>query len=240
MERPVVAPLEKARKGSGTARIYAEIRERILNLELAPGMGLDEGALERLLGVSRTPIREALIRLGSEGLVQHEPNRGATVAPISLDSVRQFFEALDLCQRAVTRWAALRRTDAQLEVIRTHHMAFEQAVLAGDPSAMTESNNHFHLAIAASCGNTYLETSYARLFAEGLRLARLTMAYSSPDGTTPRRHLNRVVAEHRAIEQAITAREADLAERLARDHAHLFRSRIDDFMQYNLALDIAV
>lgn len=240
MRRRMAAPLGKSQKGSGTARVYVELRERILNLELSPGMDLDEGILEKLFGVSRTPIREALIRLGSEGLVQHEPNRGATVAPISLDSVRQFFEALDLCQRAVTRWAAIRRTAPQLDIIHAHRIAFEKAFAEGDPLAMNETNNQFHLSIAAACGNGYIETNYTRLFAEGLRLARLTMAYSSPDGTTPRKHLNRVVAEHLAMTQAIADRNADLAETLAQDHAKLFRSRVETFMQHNLALDVAV
>lgn len=240
MRQRMASPLGKSQKGRGTARVYIELRERILNLELSPGMDLDEAMLEKLFGVSRTPIREALIKLGSEGLVQHEPNRGAAVAPISLDSVRQFFEALDLCQRAVTRWAAVRRTAHQLDIVDAHRIAFEKAFAAGDPLAMNETNNQFHLSIAAACGNAYIETNYTRLFAEGLRLARLTMAYSSPDGTTPRKHLNQVVTEHQAITKAIADRNADMAEALAQDHARLFRSRVENFMEHNLALDIAI
>lgn len=230
----------RAPKGSGAGRVYDEIRERILNLELAPGADLDEGALERLLGVSRTPVREALIRLSSEGLVRHEPNRGASVASIGLDSVRQFFEALDLTQRAVTRWAALRRSEEQMAVIRSRRDGFERAVRTGDARTMNDANSQFHLAISAACGNLYLRSSYDRLFAEGLRLARLTLAYASPDGGSPKVHLDRIVADHRGMTDAIANGEADGAERLALDHADLFRSRIDDYLSHNLSRDVAI
>lgn len=230
----------RAPKGSGAGRIYDEVRERILNLELAPGTDLDEGALERLLGVSRTPIREALIRLVAEGLVLHEPNRGASVAPIGLESVRQFFEALDLTQRAVTRWAALRRSEAQVAEIQLLRDRFERAVRTGDPAGMNDANSHFHIAIAAACGNLYLRNSYERLFAEGLRLARLTLVYSSLDAGSPKAHLDRIVAEHRGMADAIASGDADEAERLALAHANLFRSRIEDYLSQNLSRDLTI
>jgi DNA-binding GntR family transcriptional regulator len=231
---------ERAPKGSGAGRVYDEIRERILNLELEPGADLDEGALERLLGVSRTPVREALIRLSSEGLVRHEPNRGASVASIGLDTVRQFFEALDLTQRAVTRWAALRRSKEQVAVIHSLRDGFERAVRGGDARIMNDANSRFHVAISAACGNLYLKSSYERLFAEGLRLARLTLAYSSPDGSSPKAHLERIVAEHRGMADAIADGDADGAERLALDHANLFRSRIDDYLSHNLSRGLTI
>ena len=85
----------KRPKGSGSRWAYETIRNRILSLELAPGAGLDEQELIASLGVSRTPIREALIQLSAEGLVEMLPNRGARVAKIDLPGVREFFEALD-------------------------------------------------------------------------------------------------------------------------------------------------
>ena len=66
-------------KGAGGARIYGALRERILNLELAPGEAVEEAAVERQLGGSRTLVREALVRLAAEGLIEQLPNRGARV-----------------------------------------------------------------------------------------------------------------------------------------------------------------
>ena len=235
MPGPVRTP-----KGSGARRVYAELRERILNLELAPGSDLDEGAIERLLGVSRTPVREALIRLASEGLVLHEPNRGATVAPISLPSVRQFFEALNLVQRAVTRWAAIRRSPEQLRVICEKRDAFEAAVAGGDAAEMNEANSRFHAAIAVAGGNAYLVETHTRLFSESLRLARLTLVYSSPDGRTPATHLGRIQYEHRALTDAIAAEDADGAEDLAAGHTRLFQSRVKDYLSVKRSDEIRI
>ena len=227
-------------KGSGTMRVYAELRERILNLDLPPGSDIDEGTLERTLGVSRTPIREALIRLASEGLVVHEPNRGASVAPISLPSVRQFFEALNLVQRAVTRWAAIRRSPEQLRVICETRDAFEAAVAGGDTADMNEANSRFHTAIAVAGGNAYLVETHTRLFSESLRLARLTLVYASPDGRTPAAHLGRIQHEHRALADAIAAEDADGAEGLAAGHTRLFQSRVKDYLSVSRTDEIKI
>src|SRR5690625_7235330 len=111
--------------GSGRQRAYAEVRARILRLDFAPGAELEEGALSRLLALSRTPIREALIRLASEGLVVLQRGRGARVAPLDISSVRTFFEALDLLLLAVSPLAALRRREEDCAGVRTHIGAFE-------------------------------------------------------------------------------------------------------------------
>src|SRR5205085_12410577 len=67
-------------KGTGTQRVYAQVREDIISLRLPPGADLDEASLEQRFGVSRTPVREALIRLASEGLIVLLPNRGARIS----------------------------------------------------------------------------------------------------------------------------------------------------------------
>lgn len=227
-----VTPLRRtgrAPKGSGAGRVYAELRERILNLEFEPGVDLDEGTLERLFGVSRTPVREALIRLASEGLVLQEPNRGARVSEISLPSLKEFFEGLELVERALTRWAALRRTPQELEMIFRCRDEFQVVADQGHPADMNEANSRLHMAIAIAGRNRYLIDTHVRLFAESLRLARLTLVYSSPDGRSPAAHIRRIADEHQEIVDAITAKDADRAEQLARGHIILFRSRVLDY-----------
>ena len=231
---------KKSQKRVGTARVYLEIRNRILELQYAPGADLDEAALEKVLGVSRTPVREALIRLASEGLVVQSPNRCAHVAPIGIATIRQYFEALDLCQRAVTRWAALRHRPEDMALIEKKHLEFKGAAATGDVKRMLEANQEFHMAIAASCENAYLAQTYGRLFAEGQRLARLTLAYSPRFGIDPSEHLEKVINEHQAMVDAITVRDADRAEELGRAHTVLFRSRINEYLNQNLAGDLDI
>src|SRR6185295_9881124 len=95
-----------SRTTTSVLQVYEYIKERILSLEFPPGMNLANVDFSHL-AVSRTPVREALIKLAHEGLVTLHQNRGAWVSEITLSDVRQFFEALDVAQRMVTRLAAL-------------------------------------------------------------------------------------------------------------------------------------
>lgn len=230
----------KEPKGSGTTRIYAELRERILNLELGPGDLLEEAVIEQMLGASRTPVREALIRLAAEGLVEQVPNRGARVAPIGIASLPQYFEALDLVQRAVTRWAAQRRRPGHVADIARTRDAFERAVASGSTAAMNNANTVFHDVIATAAGNQYLAQQYRLLLAEGVRLARLTLVYTAPDGAVPNDHLALIIADHHAMSDAIEVGNADASEALAASHAILFRSRVDLYLSQNLAPAVAI
>ena len=79
--------------GTGANTVYEGLRDDILNLRLSPGENIQETPLEARFKVSRTPVREALIRLASEGLITLNPNRGARVSSIDISEMPQFFEA---------------------------------------------------------------------------------------------------------------------------------------------------
>ena len=115
----------KFAKGTGAQFVYERLREEILSLVLAPDENLDEARLVARFGLSRTPVREALIRLAADGLVTMLPNRGAQVAALGLMDFPRYVEALDLLQRAVTRLAALRHDAHDLARLRTAEAAFE-------------------------------------------------------------------------------------------------------------------
>ena len=147
-------------KGKGVEFAYRALRQDIVSLTLRPGTALDEAAIAARLGLSRTPVHEALVRLAAESLVVVLPNRGASVAGMEWDQIREFNEAFELEQRVTHRWAALRRTDAQLAAIDAERAVFERHEAAGDVEAMNESNWRFHALIAAACGNRLVERSY--------------------------------------------------------------------------------
>ena len=119
-------------KGTGAQRVYNGLRDDILHLRLAPGANIEETSLEKRFKVSRTPVREALIRLASEDLVTLLPNRGAQVTKFDVADLPKFFEALDVCQRFVLRLSAHYRTDEQLEELRNISRQFETAARAQD------------------------------------------------------------------------------------------------------------
>lgn len=228
----------KRPKGSGARWAYEEIRSKILSLELAPGKAFDEQELLASLGLSRTPIREALIHLSAEGLVELLPNRAAKVSGIDLTAVREFFEALDANQRMVTRWAALRRNNDDLKRIDEERRNFERAVTIGDVAAMAQSNLAFHQAIASACGNGLIAKNYAQLLAFGLRLSHISLAYEESTAGKRETHLEDIVREHLDMLGHLIAGDADAAESTSRVHTERFRTRVLEFLRMNLASDM--
>jgi DNA-binding GntR family transcriptional regulator len=227
-------------KGTGRRYAYDVLRRRILTLDLPPGAMLDEAMLVEQIGLSRTLVREALISLSAEELVELLPNRGARVAQLDLDGVRAFHEALELDQRAVTRWAAVRRRPEHLKAIQHERLAFEEARKRSNADAMIESNREFHVAIAEACGNTLVARSYARLLTIGLRLSRIIVSYDVNRDGSLATHLDRIVDQHRMIETAIVKRDAARAERLGAAHAHLSLDRAIANMRETLSGDVTL
>lgn len=219
----------------GGRYIYEELRKQILTLKLKPGSPLDELSLATQFGLSRSPVRDALARLITEGLVTILPNRTILVTPFEIEEFPNYVAALDLIQRAVTRLAALQRTDEDMLRIRAAEDAYMSAITQGDFQTMTELNKALHLEIARAGKNPYLTSFYERLLGEGQRLLHLhfdfIMSAASSSG------LGR---DHEEIVEAIASRDADTAERAAHEHTMLFQRRFLDFMQQNLTSQIRI
>lgn len=210
----------------GSDRVHAVLRQEILRLVLAPGSRLDEAALSARFAVSRTPVREALIRLTAEGLVEAARGQGARVAALDMSNLRPFFEALDLLQRAVTRLAALRRSPAQLARIRRLSEAFDAGARALDSTAANEANFALHQAIAEAAGSDYLAQAYDRCMGDGLRLAYLCFSETTGVDAGLEQHLRRTMDDHGTMVAAIAAQDAAAAEAAAGAHVVLFRRRM--------------
>src|SRR5687767_4648807 len=150
----------KLAKGTGWKFAYETLRDEILSLELKPGQMLDETRLADRFGMSRSPVREALIRLAGDGLVVTLANRSTVVAPIDIASFPKYVEALDIAQRVTARLAAELRSEADIKTIAKRQKEFEAAVRTGDHLAMSEANKRFHMAIAEAGRNPYFATFY--------------------------------------------------------------------------------
>lgn len=219
---------------TGATWAYKRLRTEILSLELAPGRDLEEAGLVDRLGLSRTPVREALIRLAADGLVILLPNRGAQVAPLDLLDLPRYVEALDLAQRAINRFAAERRGDDDLEAIYAALESFEKSLGSSDALELTERNHKFHAAIARAAHNRYLAEHYVRLLDQGMRLLRIPFAFD-PDEDSAELHIGKIVADHREMAESIADRDKARAEALGHDHAMLFQSRLMKYLEQNLA-----
>jgi DNA-binding GntR family transcriptional regulator len=184
--------------------------------------------------MSRTPIREALVRLAGEGLVTTLPNRSTVVSNIDFLNLHTFFDALTLMYRVTTRLAAEFRSDEDLEVIRARQAAFSRAVAAHDALAMIATNRDFHAAIAEAGRNPYYTGLFCRLLDEGRRILRIY--YSSFGDHLPRRY----VEEHEDMIAAIEARDVTGADRLASAHADQIVRQIQDMIARDRRQPIAL
>lgn len=194
-------------RGFGSASIYDRLKREILNLALAPGTLLDETELSERFRMSRSPVREALIRLSAEGLVVTLRNRSTMVAPFDMSTAPSFLDAVNLIYRLTSRQAAMHRTPAQLELIKSVQTRHQAAADAGDLPAMVSLNRDFHVAIADASGNTFFAQWTRNLLDQGQRILGMYLHDLNshlPSGT---------LDEHVALVLAIEARNPDAAER---------------------------
>lgn len=222
-------------RGTGSRMAYDTIRDEILSLKLEPGQLLDETTLADRFGMSRSPVREALIRLAGEDLVVMLPNRSTIVAPIDITSFPKYVEALDIAQRMNTRLAAELRSELDLKTIAQRQKEFVAAVKAGKHLPMSEANKRFHMAIAVAGKNPYLAAFYERLLDQGRRILHLHFDYleRTRDGTL-------LTDEHAEMLEAIRARDVERADALAHAHTRQFRDNFFDFMKENYAPDVSL
>ncbi|MFG6083385.1 GntR family transcriptional regulator [Paracoccus litorisediminis] len=193
--------------------VYDMLKDEILSLNMKPGSPVDEVLISERMGSSRTPVREALVRLSAEGLVEILPNRATMVAQIDFLNLRSFFDALTLMYRVTARNAAELHRESDLAAIRYHQERFARAVEGQDAIAMIATNRDFHAAIAEAGRNPYYTTLFLRLLDDGRRLLRLY--YLSYDDKLPKAY----VTEHEDMITAIEARNIDLCDRLGGAHA---------------------
>ncbi len=234
---------ERIGKGAGLDHVYSKLRRDIVSLTLKPGAPLDEAAIAEEMGLSRTPVHAALVRLAAESLVVLSPNRGASVAGLGWDEIRDYSEAYGLLLRVTHRWAALRRSEAQIRTIDEERRRFEDVALAKRPNDMNESNWRFHALIAAASGNAILERDFLHVLTLSMRIAHL--AYTPRWFRTEeehRAHIDKVLIDHQALVEGLRESDPDYAEDIARRHADLSFARIRDTLASELTgkLDVRI
>lgn len=235
MRKPKAASAGTDRmRGYGAINVFEKLRDEILSMELRPGQLIDEASLAERFHVSRSPVREALVRLAAERLVETFPNKGTIVTPLNIEEFPAYVDALDLIQRAIMRLAAINRTADDLKVIRAAQDEFRARVRANDPLGMIAQNARFHLAFAAAGRNRILADTYRRILDEGRRTLRLY--FHSYGDTLP----EELCHAHDAQIEAVAAQDADLAERLAHEHAEEVHRRFLHYMSQRNTRDFTV
>ncbi len=204
-------------------RVYFDLRSEVLHLHLAPGSVLDEARVAQQKGVSRTPVREAIIRLVSEGFLKRD-GRQIVVPVFQINQLKPFFEALKLLTRETHRMAAERRDEKQLAAILAARDDFEEKVPLMDPTILVELNHNFHHVIALASGNEFLQEAYDKITVQSLWLSRQCYVSGADMEYTDPEHVGPIVEGHRALCEAIRDRDAVKTDLLAAEHCDLFRN----------------
>lgn len=198
------------------------LEEEILMGVLRPGDRLEEPALAERFGVSRTPIREALLQLAASGLIENRSRRGTFVARIGPRRLMEMFDVMAALEALAAGLAARRASAAEIAAIRELHEASAAPAETGERDAYYYANERFHAAIRAASGNGFL-IEQADVLQKRLRPYRRTQL----------RAQNRIrasYAEHEAVLSAIEAGDAAAATEAMRAHVTVQGERFTDLL----------
>ena len=190
--------------------VFESIRAAIISGVLKPGERLMEVQLAEKLGVSRTPIREAIRKLELEGLVIMMPRKGAYVADLSIKDITDVLEIRAALEGLASGLAALRITDEEIEQIEHNAMEFHKAIEADDFEGIVQADIEFHDNIFKATRNEKLMqiNNNLREQVQRFRIMYLSKSNKSKD----------LAKDHFEISEAISKRNIDMAEKLARMH----------------------
>jgi len=204
--------------------IFEALQEEILDGTLAPGDRIKEADIADRFGLSRTPVREALRRLETRGLLTHEPHRGMVVSQLDASAVAELYAMREILDGAAARLAAQHASDVEIREMQRQIARDRQ--LVGAPKQLAASNRAFHAAILRAAHNRFLMKASDTLAEALALLGPTTLAIP---GRGPQS-----IDEHAEIVEAVAAKDPDAADAAARAHIQSsFAARlaqIDDAM----------
>ncbi|MFZ5969770.1 MAG: GntR family transcriptional regulator [Bacillota bacterium] len=195
-----------------TSKIFKVLREDILNGKYSDGEKLVEAKLADELGVSRTPVREALKQLELEGFVENIPNRGVIVKSMSLQDLQDIFTLRIAIEGIAARWAAERMTDEDLSSLKDIYELMEFYTFKKDVEKIAELNTRFHETIYKSTKSRYIEQVLKDFQYYMKKVRRKSL---SSEG-----RLESTLEEHKAILDALLKRDKDEAEKMLIHHVN--------------------
>jgi DNA-binding GntR family transcriptional regulator len=206
MQEPEVKPY-KVVKTNLNAQVYDVLKEMIADQRFTPGSCINVERLTQELGVSRTPIWEAIRRLEQEGIVIHTPHKGVRVRELTRKMALELYEVRENMESLAARLAAERATSELLAEMEECLSEQEKIVEGEDAVAYSSADHRFHLLIYDASGNALLKDMLT-----GLRYKALPLAFKlSP-------HFSEFIGYHRQILDAFRSRDGQAAEVAIRQH----------------------
>ena len=192
-------------------KAYAEVKRRILDNEMPAGYQILEQELARLLDMSRTPVREAMIRLAEEGMVEIRPRHGLRVLPLSATDMREIYDVLVALEAAAAQLVAERGLDDdQLNQLRNAVADMDEALAIDDLRAWAAADERFHMLLVDYCGNARLRSLVGTFWDQSHR-ARMATLRLRPKPVDSNK-------DHAALVDAITRGDPEAARETHRQH----------------------
>jgi DNA-binding GntR family transcriptional regulator len=202
-----------------TEKTYKALKKQIVDLRLRPGEVLLVQALAKEFGISRTPVREALVRLEREGFVEEGEGKKFRVSELTLSNVMEIMEIRELLEGHAVRKTAVDHTDAEITALRRCNRNMENALEAADADAFFENDLGFHAVIIRSCDNRTLNELMVR-FNERIQRIRYLVLFS-------RNRLVETIDEHARILAGIEAKDPDAASAAMTAHIRKVKSSVE-------------
>lgn len=200
--------------------VHQRLREDILSLALKPGSTVSEKELSLAYGVGRTPVREALLRLADEGLVEVVPKSGTVVTRIPMAKLPQAIVIRKALEDVAVRAAATRASKSDLLGLRMLLARQSEAAAVGDEAAFHAADEGFHAAIAEAAGYPEIWSLVKQVKVEVDRYRRLTLPQTG--------RMVRVQRDHAAVADALEARNAEAASRAMAAHLDTLRLSLEE------------
>ena len=201
----------KANSERAPDRVYEALKQLILDNELPAGSFVLQEELAERLGVSRTPVREALIKLDAEGLIEVRPRHGMRVKPVSIAAMREIYELLTVLEAFAAGKVAADGAPAHvLAALEQAVSDMDDALTRNDLAAWADADDRFHKLLVAACGNTRLVATVEQVLDQVHRVRKTTLRLRpKPIGSNE---------AHRAVVEAIKARDSETAHRVHETH----------------------
>lgn len=212
-------------------KAYYQLRKLIVSLKLAPGSPVDEKTLSSQLGLGRTPVREALLKLADESLVDILSRKGTFIAPIRLQELKAVEELRWQLESLAARWAAMRITESELQALNALIADADSGAFAEIPDWDVEVDRAFHHHLAAAAKNPFLAESLGRLYNHSVRMLYATRAIMAPATDE--------LPDYRFILDALRRKDPDRAEKGIQRHLKVSRAQITQGLGEGLASEAA-
>ncbi|MHC0054650.1 GntR family transcriptional regulator [Actibacterium sp. D379-3] len=219
--------MKSDRAGSQSESIRRAIERDIFNGKLRPGSPLDEDQIAKKFGVSRTPVREAILQLAHSGIVEKLPRKGSIVARIDIHKLILLFELMSELEAICARLATRRMTAAERQKLAELHRKSEEAYRAGDQDAYYDFSHRFHMQIIQGTHNEEIINTLNRVGIQLVPYRRFQLRYPG------RSEAN--LQGHKAVLDAILTCDADTASEVFKQHTTVQGDALAEYVSMGAA-----